>query len=100
MGRKRRSTSLQQTHLVKHYEMEVDGHLISKDDIIKIHGEHGVKFKFNCIVTNTHNDVQWVDCFELDKGLIRSWRSFRPEQVKRIPKRRKRVNRDRTDQSS
>ena len=94
MARKRKLLSEQPTHLVRHYEMEVEGHTISKGDIIKIHGQHGTKFKFDCIVKNTNNGVQWIDCFELYNGIIQSWRSFRPEMVKRIPKRRKRVNRD------
>lgn len=75
-------------------EMVVDGHLVEKGDIIKIVGEHGIKFKFNALVTNPETGVQWVDCFELDKGVTRSWRAFYPDRVKRIPKRRKRVNRD------
>lgn len=94
MARKKKYTSQQQTHLVRQYEIEIDGYLISKGDIIKIQGQHGVKFRFDCLVTNTTNGVQWIDCFELYKGIVQSWRSFRPDMIKRIPKRRKRVNRD------
>ena len=76
------------------YEMEIDGWTISRGDTIKIHGEYGVKFRFNALVTNPETGVQWVDCFELEKGIVRSWRAFSPDKAKRIPKRRKRVNRD------
>ena len=94
MARRKRLVESQPTHLVKNYEMQIDGHLIEKGDVIKIAGQYGLKFKFDCLVTNTHNGVQWIDCFELDKGQVRSWRSFRPDMAKRIPKRRKSVSRD------
>ncbi len=37
-------------------------------DIIKIDGEHGLRFKFHSLVTNPATGVQWVDCFELEKS--------------------------------
>lgn len=92
MARKRSAPS--KNPFIYHYEMEHEGFMIEKGETIKIHGEHGVKFRFNALVTNPQTGVQWIDCFELDKGMTRSWRSFYPERVKRIPKRRKRVHRD------
>lgn len=89
MARRRRSASVNPFHY--HPEMIVDGHTVERGDTIKIYGEHGTKFRFNALVTNPETGVQWVDCFELDKGVTRSWRAFYPERVKRIPKRRKRV---------
>lgn len=90
----KRKSNPSKNPFIYHYEMELDGFVINKGDIIKIIGEHGVKFKFNAVVTNPETGVQWIDCFELDKGLIRSWRAFSLDRAKRIPIRRKRVNRD------
>lgn len=72
---------------------------IQRGDIIKIEGEHGLKFKFLSVVTNPRTGVIWVDCFELQKGgtekayICRAFRSFYPDRVRHIPKRRKRVPR-------
>lgn len=74
--------------------IEVDGFTIVQGDIIKIHGEHGCKFKFNAFVTNTETGAQWVDCLEMDRGTAGGMRSFYLDRVKRIPKKRgKRVSR-------
>lgn len=78
---------------VRVYEMEVGNFIISHGDIIKIEGEYGTKFKFDAVVTDPRNGSTWVDCFELEKGLVSRYRSFSVDRVKRIPTRRKRVNR-------
>lgn len=75
-------------------EFNLSGHIIKRGDLIKIDGEHGAKFQFHSLVTNLETGVQWVDCYEMDKGLLKGSRSFYPHRVKRIPTRRKRVNRD------
>lgn len=64
-------------------------------DTIKIVGEHGKRFKFENLVTNPANGVQWIDCFEMQKGtggvfIACAMRSFYPERVKHIPAKRKR----------
>ena len=67
---------------------------ISKGDIIKIKGEHGLKFRFHSLVTNPETGTQWVDCFELEKSgqdrtlHSRAWRSFYPDRVVVPPKKR------------
>ena len=73
--------------------MTVDGFTIESGDIIKVKGQYGSKFIFQGLVTNRETGVQWIDCIELDKGQPGPFRSFYPESVKRIPKRRKGVNR-------
>ena len=73
--------------------MTVDGFTIESGDIIKVKGQYGGKFIFQSLVTNKETGVQWIDCIELDKGQPGPFRSFYPESVKRIPKRRKGVNR-------
>jgi len=72
------------------YEIEVGTVIIKSGDIFKIQGEHGLKFSFHSFVTNTETGIQWVDCFELEKGTPRIWRSFALDRVRKIPTRRKR----------
>jgi hypothetical protein len=76
------------THLEHVYEMQIGNFTIVPGDIIKIEGEHGGKFKFASVVSNTDNGLVWVDCFEVHKESIGTWRSFAPERVRRIPTRR------------
>jgi len=86
--KKVRSVKLQETKFSREYELQVGTFTISKGDIIKIEGEHGVRFKFDAVVTNTENGRVWVDCFEMQKSTAAAWRSFDPERVKRIPVKR------------
>ena len=65
---------------------------ITRGDIIKIKGIWGVKFRFHQFVTNPKNGISWIDCIELERGVACGMRSFYPERVKTLPKkRRKRV---------
>lgn len=66
-----------------------DGRVIEKDELIKIYGEWGGKFKFLEHVVRKDTGVEWIDCFELDKGVLCGWRSFRPERIKPLPKTRR-----------
>ena len=76
----------------REYEMiTTSGHEVVKGDMIKVVGEHGVVFKFQCLVTNPKNGIKWVDCFEMQKGVTGPSRSFYPEKVKPVTKRGKRV---------
>ena len=71
-----------------------DGKTISRGDTVKVKGIWGSKFRFFSYVTNPVNGVSWVDCVELDKGIACGMRSFYPDRVKAIPKKRgKRVKR-------
>lgn len=87
-------------HLDKQYEFEIGNFTIVQGDIIRITGEYGLKFKFDCIVTNTRNGAVWVDCYELDRGRVRMLRAFTIDRIKRIPVRRKRVSRTRPSETS
>jgi hypothetical protein len=70
------------------------GKTISSGDIIKIKGVWGSKFRFLNYVTNPKNGVSWIDCIELERGVPCGWRSFYPDRVKALPKKRgKRVKR-------
>jgi hypothetical protein len=69
------------------------GHIINKGDIVKVSGEYGATFKFQCHVTNPKNGVEWVDCFQMFKGMAGPTRSFYPEKIKAVKKRGNRVKR-------
>lgn len=87
MARKKKSEPVQ-TKFSRVYELEVGNFTIVKGDIIKIQDEHGRKFKFDSVVTNTETGATWIDCFELQKSVAGQFCSFRVERVKRIPARR------------
>ena len=91
--RKKNSVTLPPTKFHREPTVIVDGFEIAQGDIIKIHGEHGLKFKFNALVTNTETGVKWIDCLEMQKGVAGGWRSFYVERVKRVPIKRKRAKR-------
>ena len=94
MGRKNLS-QIKDSPFTREDQIVVGNRRIVRGDTIKIEGEHGGKFKFNSLVTNTVNGTQWIDCFELHKGVVSGWRSFRPDRIKPIPVkrgRRKNVN--------
>jgi hypothetical protein len=77
------------------------GKKVTKGDVIKIKGMWGREFKFLNYVTNPKTNVSWIDCIELERGLGCGFRSFYPERVKIIPKKRgKRVKRTRTSEPS
>jgi hypothetical protein len=91
--RQKKTSILPPTKFHKEPTVVVDGFEIAEGDIIKIQGEHGMKFKFWAFVTNTETGVQWVDCLELDRGVSGGMRSFYLERVKRVPVKRKRAKR-------
>jgi len=73
-------------------EITIGNRVIVAGDIIKIEGEHGGKFKFQSLVTNTETGAQWIDCFELQKNVVSGWRSFKSDRIKLIPIKRGRRN--------
>lgn len=87
---RRKKVELPPTKFFRYPEITVDGQTIEKGEIIKVKDEWGMRFKFDCLVTNTETGAQWVDCYEVHKMRTGCLRSFRLERVKRIPKRRKR----------
>lgn len=60
-------------------------------DIVKVNGEWGNKFKVIGLVTNTYTGAQWVDCYELSKGVPAQTRAFYLNRIKPIPRKRKRA---------
>lgn len=89
--RKTKSSVQLETLFDKVYEHTTDdGFVIQSGDIIKIVGQYGLKFKFDCITTNPITGAKWVDCYELERGLVARSRSFPIEDIKRIPKKRPR----------
>jgi hypothetical protein len=93
MGRKKKVVSPLE-HLYNRtpeYTLE-SGRTVSEGEVIKIDGVWGTKFKFKEHVIRTDNGKQWIDCYELEKGVNCGLRSFYPERIKPMPirKRRKR----------
>ena len=84
----RRKTKPAPTKFSRVYELQIGTFTIVKGDIIKIQDEHGRKFKFDSVVTNTETGATWVDCFEMQKVTAGQFCSFAIERVKRIPTRR------------
>lgn len=88
MGR-RRKVVLNKDPFIRQDHLKVSASVtIVEGEIFKVQGEWGGKFKFHSLVTNPKTGVQWVDCFEMQKGVACAWRSFYPDRVKHIPKKR------------
>ena len=85
---RRKKVELPPTKFFSYPEIEVDGFIIEKGDLIKIKDEWGMRFKFDGLVTNTETGAQWVDCFEVYRGRTGVLRAFKLDRVKRIPKKR------------
>lgn len=102
MVRSRTAADVKPSNFVRDFQLEIDGFIIHSKDLIKIKGQHGIQFKFHSLVTNTLTGVQWIDCFETHRGQAGCYRSFRVEEIKRIPQRRSsgKVRRRRTSTTS
>jgi hypothetical protein len=87
---RRKKIELPPTKFFRFPEIEIDGNVIERGEIIKVKDQWGMRFKFDSLVTNKETGAQWVDCFEVHKSRTGSLRSFKLEQIKRIPKRRPR----------
>jgi hypothetical protein len=88
MPRRTKVVESKPTKFFRYPEIEVDGFIIEKGELIKVKDEWGMRFKFDSLVTNTETGAQWVDCFEVYKQRTGCLRSFKLDRVKRIPKRR------------
>lgn len=90
----RRNTSVvSETKFKTEEAFELNGFEINAGDLIKVKGEYGSKFKVRGLTTNTETGAQWVDCFELIRGVPSQFRAFKLDRVKRIPQRGKRAKR-------
>jgi hypothetical protein len=91
--RKRIASEIGQTKFQREQSLMIDGFEISEGDVFKVKGEYGSKFKFHCLTTNKETGTQWVDCFEIQRGQVGAFRSFRTDRIKRVPQRGKRAKR-------
>jgi hypothetical protein len=91
--RRRNPTEEQPTKFSKDPELMIDGFSIIKGDLFKVKGEHGLKFKFQSLTTNLETGAQWIDCFEIQRGQVGAYRSFKSDSIKRIPQKGKRAKR-------
>ena len=93
MGRRKKIKSLNpNAHLFVRQEsftIPETSRVIGQDEVIKISGEHGRKFRFKGYVTRTDTGVEWIECIQLEKSVSAGWRFFRPERIKPLPKNRR-----------
>jgi len=92
---RKNKTKAKDTIFLRVPEITVNARVVSRGDTIKIIGEYGKKFKFHSLVTNTKTGAQWIDCFQIEKNMITSCRSFNSDRIKLIPIKRGRRNVDR-----
>lgn len=93
--KRKNHVELAPTKFLREPEISIDGFTITQGDLFKVRGEYGNKFKFVSLITNLETGAQWVDCFEVVRGQVGAFRSFKSDRIKRIPKkgmRAKRVN--------
>lgn len=90
---RRKKTELVETKFQTQDVFELDGFEVRAGDLIKVRGEYGSKFKVRGLTTNTETGAQWIDCFEVIRGVPSQFRAFKIERVKRIPQRGKRAKR-------
>jgi hypothetical protein len=69
--------------------MPESSRVIEQDEVIKISGEHGRKFRFKHHVTRTDTGIEWIECIQLEKSISAGWRFFRPNRIKPLPKSRR-----------
>ena len=67
-----------------------NGRTIERGDMLRVTGEHGLRFKFDSLVTNIETGAQWIDCFEVYKLRSGALRAFTADRIKPMPKRRRR----------
>lgn len=91
--RKRLETLVQETKFQRQFSLTIDGFEIVQGDIFKVKGEYGSKFKFYSLTTNIETNISWIDCFEIQRGQVGAFRSFKPDRIKRVPQRGKRAKR-------
>lgn len=65
------------------------GRVIERGEVIKIKGVHGTKFMFKQYTRRNDTGIDWIDCYELDRGTMCGERSFRTDRIKPLPKTRR-----------
>lgn len=90
---RRKKTIQSETIFKTEPTFELDGFIISYGDTVKVRGEYGSKFKVRGLTTNIETGAQWVDCFELIRGVPSQFRAFKLDRIKRVPQRGKRAKR-------
>jgi hypothetical protein len=90
---RRKAATVSETKFETIEVFELDGFEIKAGDTIKVKGEYGCKFKVRGLTTNTETGAQWVDCFELIRGVPSQFRAFKLDRIKRVPQRGRRARR-------
>ena len=90
---KRKKATASPTYFETIPHIEIDGFTINAGENIKIKGEYGGIFRLIGLTKNNLTGAEWVDCYEIINGVPSVFRSFKLEQIKRIPQRGKRGKR-------
>jgi len=61
--------------------LEVSKTVLNYGDIFKVKGKFGGIFKFNEYVVNPENNIDWVSCFRVEKGIVQGYFACRVDQV-------------------
>jgi len=95
MGRREKHKSVNPNeHLFvtsDNYQIPDSNRVIEGGEVIKISGEHGTKFKFKAHVTKIDSGIEWIDCYELERGVPSKHRSFNPDRIRAMPKNKNRI---------
>lgn len=90
---RRKKVAPKESPFVTEPTFELNGFEIKAGDIVKVKGEYGSKFKVRGLTTNKLTGAQWVDCFEIIRGVASQFRAFKIDRIKRVPQRGRRAKR-------
>ena len=90
---RRKRVPAKESPFVTEPSFELNGFMINAGDLVKVVGEYGSRFKVRGLTTNTITGSQWVDVFEMIRGVPSQFRAFKLDRIKRIPQRGKRAKR-------
>lgn len=74
---------------ISYDSVTVGGKEFAKDDIVRIDGEHGIRFMFLEHVINEDNGKEWVTVNEIRKGQVGMFRSFHKDRVRPLRSKKK-----------
>lgn len=74
---------------ISYNSVTVGGKEFVRDDIVRIDGEHGMRFMFLEYVVNEENGKEWVTVNEIRKGQIGMFRSFHKDRLRPLRSKKK-----------
>jgi hypothetical protein len=73
---------------VPYYDVD-DKRRIESGEIVKVKGVWGTKFRFMQHTKRLDNGNEWIDLVMLERGVGCGQRSFYPDRIKPLPKKRR-----------